>query len=504
MNETGNDNAPFKELRNKFEGHELPPDATLWKSISKDLEIADGRFVKRKLIIWRTLAFLSIGLLLLFLGFNYSNNEHPIPDSTTENNKPKSDQVKAVNSDNRQNNLAATNLESDSNNLESAQKRTELRALNQNRAAYRFKNSSVVLTESSELNMFRKDELEAASETSLANGYKSTSTSVPTNNKDNSAAEINDQFVANLATSNLTDQFEQDPGMQQLFPRKILDCLMIDRQVTALSDQVLSDLQKSVSKVEQAFFIHVGVTPSYTHRILSNQQNVVPTVFTKEYYNSRESGRLNYNYSAELGYRLNAHFSLRTGVGMTNYSTSFSGFNMPVQYDTLNGLFIANTSNGEVEFNDSDFEGNEEDENEQNNTNNEELEDVEDGQILLSYSSLQKISYVQIPLSFEAGINRNKWRYYATIGMTFNFLTTQKVELAFDNIGIIRQDNSLPIRTFNVGSTIGMGIEYRFLKATSVYLEPSFNYNFLNINRLGSVRSNPYSVGTNLGFKIYF
>jgi len=504
LNETGNDNAPFNDLRNKFEGHELPPDAALWKSISKDLEIADSRFVKRKLIIWRILTFLSLGILLLFLVFNYSSNEPKTPESTTENDKPTLDHLKAGNSKNHQHELAATKVESESGNLGSTQKTTELPTLNQDRATYRFNKSSFTQSQTLEANVFRKDAVETTAEMMLPAGYQSTSTSVTVTKMDHSAPEKTDQFVATPVTNQLTDQLAQESGMHQLFPRKIGDGLITDKQVIALSNPVLPDLPKSVSKLEKAFFVRVGVTPSYTHRILSNQQNGVPTVFTKEYYNSREAGRLNYNYSAELGYRLNSNFSLRTGVGMANYSTSFSGLNMPVQYDTLNGLFIANTSNGEVEFNDSDFEGDEDEENEQNNSNNEELEDVEDGQILLSYSSLQKISYVQIPLSFEAGINRNKWRYYATIGMTFNFLTKQKIEMAFDNIGIIRQDNSLPIRTFNVGSTLGMGIEYRFLKAASVYLEPSFNYNFLNINRLGSVRSNPYSVGTNLGFKIYF
>lgn len=508
MNEKRNDSALFKNLRDKFEGHELPPDDSLWASISKDLEVSDSRFIKRKLIIWRSLSFLFLGLFLGFIAFNYIQNGHSSdPNQKTRKSGPQSvhEQLDSLENDKKMtaksNKLYSSNLKSNLNGI-----------LNDKKSENHIKSN--ILERGSAIeqqtSFENKHPLDYPIPTKEAEGFTASKTAaiiMDDSAKTNSGQQqmephsvIPDKMVR-IEDQQITSK--SDSTIHELTPYTINDALLAAKHVLGIRDSISFNPAEKKADIKHPFFVRVGATPSYTSRFLTDNKDYGSTFYDKKFYDSRETGKLNTNYSLELGYQINEHFSIKTGIGRTNYSTSFTGTNTPVLYDTINGRFIAHTSNGQVEFNDTDFEGANED-GEQNNNNNEELDDVENGEVLLSYSNLQKISYIQIPLSIEAGITRNKFRYYLNAGLSFNFLTAQKVELTFDKIGIIRQENTLPIRKFNLGSFIGIGIEYRCMKKISVYIEPLFNYNFLSVNRSGSVKNNPYSLGTNLGLKIYF
>jgi len=252
------------------------------------------------------------------------------------------------------------------------------------------------------------------------------------------------------------------------------------------NDIVFSQL---IANTYEGWYLGGTILPVYSYRFLKSENTGAYQDI--DGFDQNEEGLFNFNFGLDVGYNINSHFRLRSGVGITNYSSSFLGKTGLLVLDSIKNSIEIATSLGNYYVPEHDLK----DEN-----GNEYL----DGTILGNHANLQKLKYLSIPISLEYGITRKRFRYFGALGFTYNRLLSEKMDLKIDGYRAIRSDNK-QLATKNVFSqSTSLGIEYSFLNHYAISFNPEITFALNKINSNSYLKSKPYWFGANLSFKYFF
>jgi|GEM_PF-4850987 len=129
--------------------------------------------------------------------------------------------------------------------------------------------------------------------------------------------------------------------------------------------------------------------------------------------------------------------------------------------------------------------------------------DEESGDTLsLQTDVVSTVEFINVPLKLRFNIRSRKLLYYAEIGASMNFITNSSAKIS---IGSYSENNAVSgLTNFNYSALLNIGVEYRFYKGLSLFLEPNLRYSVTPINDSGSEKSFPYFIGGNAGLSIHF
>jgi long-subunit fatty acid transport protein len=211
--------------------------------------------------------------------------------------------------------------------------------------------------------------------------------------------------------------------------------------------------------------------------------------------NEHENGDLTINMGVSAGYRINKYFSVNSGLNLFSSSINFQGNNGILDFDTVNNDLQVETSSGEYTINESDFNNEE--------GNNEEFNQDNDETIQIDYTNNQHLKYIQIPLNFSFGIQKNKFRYFINSGIAYNRLVSDKNTFTTNGFSTVRSSNLNLVSKTNLTQTIALGVEYLIQPNMSISCSPTFTSSLININKSSTIQSKPYWLGLNFSINYF-
>jgi len=211
------------------------------------------------------------------------------------------------------------------------------------------------------------------------------------------------------------------------------------------------------------------------------------------FYNN-SSGSFKYNYTFDLGARMNlGRFFIHTGAGLT-YSTDIGDYAISyINNDSIGYYYIVNAFSIEPgEPGDPQFET--------------KLVTVYDSvQYLYDYSTRNRYYYLQFPLSFGYRIlNKPSWRLSAEAGLLYSYLVSVNEPFPVFYVPegrIIDIERKNPERNkHSLGLIAGISVEYQFARNLFLLIEPTFKYYLQAIDENSSRGDKqPYSIGLKAG-----
>lgn len=244
------------------------------------------------------------------------------------------------------------------------------------------------------------------------------------------------------------------------------------------------------------FYLGINLTPSLSNRIITNTGN------SAQHYNSlleNERGIFNTNYGISFGYRINNHFSLKTGLQNLKFSTVYSLNNASVFYDTLINQYSFQTTFGELVLHEDDLNYQDIDNPNESGLNAEDTSVVE-----LSYTNKNTIQFLQVPLVFEYGFNIQRFRFFVSSGLTLGRIVNAYSVIETHGLASNKNNMSPKLNKWLYGGEIELGCEYFLSNHFSLTASPSVNYSFNFMNKSQDVKIKPYWLGVNASLRYYF
>lgn len=243
------------------------------------------------------------------------------------------------------------------------------------------------------------------------------------------------------------------------------------------------------------FSILMFGSPDYTFRTLKNNQVGEHLTTSQQEFNANESGALSFSFGTRLAYRIGKNISFFTGASYSKYTQSFDPNANIALLDSITGVYTINTSLGTVQFQEA---------------SEEHLASVEvkDDKTIVSYSSIQQMSVLSIPLQLQYNYDLNtKHRLFFHSGLSFNFILDSRNEVQFkgehsSNKSYVTKNGFEGLKDFYYGASFGIGYTYQLSKNWSLVMNPVFNTALTPINKNNGVKSYPYSIGLNTGIKL--
>ncbi len=120
------------------------------------------------------------------------------------------------------------------------------------------------------------------------------------------------------------------------------------------------------------------------------------------------------------------------------------------------------------------------------------------------FDLIQYFDYIEVPVLVKGSIIRKKpLHFYLFGGISLSRLVGNQSYL-MDNEAQISIGQTNDIKKDNYRAIGGIGAEYKFHEAFSIYIEPVVNYSLTPVNINSSVFSYPYSFGAYTGIKYSF
>lgn len=115
----------------------------------------------------------------------------------------------------------------------------------------------------------------------------------------------------------------------------------------------------------------------------------------------------------------------------------------------------------------------------------------------------QVFGSVEIPVHVRYRLNNNKMLFSLTGGLSGGFIVSNKVFLESSGQRELLGSTE-EIRTFNLSTDVGLGMEYPISKNIKVMLEPGFRYFLQSISRNELINFKPYTFTLSTGIGIEF
>ncbi len=113
----------------------------------------------------------------------------------------------------------------------------------------------------------------------------------------------------------------------------------------------------------------------------------------------------------------------------------------------------------------------------------------------------QHFDYIELPLLLRYNITEQRLELFVIGGFGINYLIGNSVYSTDTNqkIGTIED-----LRTTNITSQLGIGVEYRLSPKVKIGIEPTLKYHINSLNQQKAYNYKPYSIGLQTGVRIDF
>lgn len=115
----------------------------------------------------------------------------------------------------------------------------------------------------------------------------------------------------------------------------------------------------------------------------------------------------------------------------------------------------------------------------------------------------QQFDAIEIPLAFRFHLNDNKIRFSILGGFGASFLVRNHTYVNYSGKKELMGEAE-NIRTFNISTNVGLGVEYPLSKSIHLKLEPGFKYYLQSLSKNSSIDFKPYSFTFSTGIGINF
>jgi hypothetical protein len=201
-----------------------------------------------------------------------------------------------------------------------------------------------------------------------------------------------------------------------------------------------------------------------------------------------EKHEFSYSYGVLVNYRLNKHWVLQSGLGITNSTISVDPKTIFAQQDNTGKVkYRVNSSSGYGYVLPS-------------YTANPAV-----GDSLYALTSTHTLQYLSVPLVVARVINKGKFSFSARAGISADILLKGRlettVEKGFDN-STETISNLQGLKKLHFNALAGMGIDYSVSRRVAIAFTPTLRVALTSINKDAVVKSYPTSFGFATGIKI--
>lgn len=120
-----------------------------------------------------------------------------------------------------------------------------------------------------------------------------------------------------------------------------------------------------------------------------------------------------------------------------------------------------------------------------------------------SESIEQLFGAIEIPLSVKYRLNNNKVQFSVLGGVSSSFIVDNQVYLKYSD-SREKLGSTEDIRTFNISTDLGFGVEYPITSKIKVMLEPGFKYYLQSLSQNKNIDFKPYTFTFSTGIGIDF
>ncbi|NNK73848.1 MAG: outer membrane beta-barrel protein [Flavobacteriaceae bacterium] len=509
-----NKNNIDKLFKENLKGFEASPDASVWDSISTQL---NQDVQPRKAIpIWWKIAGIAAGILILVsIGSIFINSDaetQPVPevvdqdsgldpvspDNSGESDRPGNVQnqpVSPVDLDktDRDDTIVAegdkTSLDNESdlqNTVITDESGSDKRTLNQDSDAVK----AVIQN--------RKDDL-------LKNDTTDTVQDAVAVDQ-NEQSDIVDDPLSNQAEQKANELLKEqgqikDSRVAQMDETSQEEPLISTEEIPAAVDEAKDDIKEAVAaQIEEEEIIEEeeearknrwGVAPHVAPVYFNSFGN--GSAIDEQFVNNSRSGEINMNYGIAASYDLDDKFTLRAGINQmklgyrTNDVIVYNNIQPTIDDKPLRNVNL-NAANMDLAFLSV------------NGLNVAQVPGVVAANIESSID--QQLGFIEIPLEMEYKITDKKLGLSVIGGMSTLILNENKV---YSSLQGVRNElgEASNINSTSFSANLGMGMKYKVSKRINLNLEPVFKYQ-LNTFKDTSGNFKPYTIGVYTGFSFKF
>ena len=238
----------------------------------------------------------------------------------------------------------------------------------------------------------------------------------------------------------------------------------------------------------------MNLSPAYTDRRARDHSS--GSVLNAAHFNGAESGKVVMNGGLGAMYSFTPLFAVKGGVQLSTYRTEYNISNQLVYTDTVAKFVNIESAYGQMHLPEVDFHHSD-----PINPDEEDPNEIDTVSVLLSYSNVQTLRMIQVPVAFEFGIQQGKWRYIAGAGLTYGYTAAANSNFVTSGYSPIRTDVRSLFNRNSLSGALHVGIEYAILPKLSVRATPSFTYMLTKMNRAGTISTHGFWGGIDLGLR---
>lgn len=266
---------------------------------------------------------------------------------------------------------------------------------------------------------------------------------------------------------------------------------------TKVLNGATNDPTPGIKPLKKTWSLGVSLNPVYSYRNLKDG-TTYSTVMNAAHYNAYEKGSTQFNMGLSAGYRINNLISVRSGINYASYKITYKAKNKSMYFDLIDEDLSVETSYGDFEIDQEDFE----DDDDTDFIDNE-LNEEDTNILVLSFSNSQTLKFLQIPIEIEFGMQRKTFRYFFRTGFSYSYLISEKTEFVTDGFAPVRKDNVNSLNRNSLTTSFAVGVEYVFNQNWAILLTPNFTYHLTSLNRNLAFKTMPFWVGLETSVKYY-
>jgi len=208
-------------------------------------------------------------------------------------------------------------------------------------------------------------------------------------------------------------------------------------------------------------------------------------------FGKREVPGFSSSAGIKLGYDLNAHWTVFTGLSYLSFSQKISPTTVyPEEIPNGGTHYTLSTSTGDAQLPDL---GN---------------KTLSTDSLNLHAFSTQSLHFVSLPVTVQYTYQVKKLKFHFFAGLSLNYLAAQTllVEMTASNgrEQSVKVSNINGVNRFSEGLIAGVGVQYDFCKHFQLSLDPVFKSMITPINYNTEVKSYPFSTGLQFGIGYHF
>lgn len=266
---------------------------------------------------------------------------------------------------------------------------------------------------------------------------------------------------------------------------------------TKVLNGATNDPLSGIKPIRKTWSLGVSLNPVYSYRNLKDGTSS-STVMNAAHYNAYEKGSTQLNMGFSAGYRINNLIAVRSGINYASYKNTYKAKNQSLYFDLIDEDLSVETSYGDFEIDQEDFENDDD-----NDLIDNELNEEDTNILVLSFSNSQTLKFLQIPIEIEFGMQRNKYRYFLRTGFSYSYLISEKTEFVTDGFAPVGKDNMSLFNRNSLTTSFAVGVEYVINQNWAILLTPNFTYHLTSLNRNLAFKTMPFWVGLETSVKYY-